>query len=141
MLDRSIFEAAGRIEAIIGAANRVAAEIRAEALAEANRHLEEAEREADRVAMRRITEISELTDSLRARADRLLQASDEFVGALEHAMRAVAATVGAAGHAARDKNVSDRIHGPEQPKPAVSAVHAGRKHGVRRRRSDRLTAT
>lgn len=48
-LDRSVSEAAERIEAIIDAATRVASEIRADGEAEADRYLEEAERKADRL--------------------------------------------------------------------------------------------
>jgi hypothetical protein len=93
-LDRSISVAAGRIEEIIEAATQAAAEIRGEAREAGKRHLEEAQREADRLTMRRIGQMSQLTDSLIERAENLRNEVDELARAMEDAMRAVAATAG-----------------------------------------------
>jgi hypothetical protein len=92
-LNRSISRAAETIETIIDAAERLASEIRADAQVEAERYLDEAQREADRLAMKRIAMMSELTESLIERADDLRRRTDEVVRALEDAMRTVAATV------------------------------------------------
>jgi chaperonin GroEL (HSP60 family) len=100
-VEPSVSAAAERIQAIIDAAAHAASGIRADAQLEARRHVEEAEREADRLAMRRIRLMSELTDSLIERAERMREQSDELVRALEDAMRAVAATVSEPGIADR----------------------------------------
>lgn len=121
--DRSVSEAAGRIEAIIDAAERVASEIRGEARAEAERYREEAERKTDRLAMKRIGLISELTESLTERAEQVQRQSDELVRALEDAMRAVAAIVGDSRLGARAEEVPE--HAPEDV-PLTGAGKAAR---------------
>lgn len=92
-LDRSISVAAGRIETIIEAATQAASEIRGDARKAGERHLEEAQREADRLTMRRIGLMSQLTDSLIERAEKLRSEVDELARAMEDAMRTVAATI------------------------------------------------
>jgi hypothetical protein len=92
-LNRSISRAAETIETIIDAAERLASEIRADAEAEAQRYLEESQREGDRLAMKRIGLMSELTESLIERAEDLTRRTDEVVRALEDAMRTIATTV------------------------------------------------
>jgi hypothetical protein len=110
---RSISDAADTIEAIIDAAERLASEIRSDAQQEAERFLDDAEREADRLTMRRIGLLSKLSDSVIERTERLRRESDEVVRALEDAMRALAATVGdrpatnAGGNATGDVTVGD----------------------------------
>jgi hypothetical protein len=85
-------EVAGRVEAIIDAAERAASEIRAAAHAEADRRLEEAERTADRMTRQRIGQLSELTDSLIERSELLRRQCDELSRALEGAIHELAAT-------------------------------------------------
>jgi ABC-type transporter Mla subunit MlaD len=92
--ERSVARAANRIEAIIDAAENTAAEIRAAARIDADRYLDDAAREADRLTLTRIGLLSELTESLTERVDSLKRESDEVIRALEDAMRALAATVG-----------------------------------------------
>jgi hypothetical protein len=81
-LDRSISSAAERIQAILDAATEAASQIRADAR-------EDARREADRLTMRRIAQMSQLTDSLVERAERVRREADELTRAIEDAMRAV----------------------------------------------------
>ena len=131
--------AAGRIEEIIEAATQAAAEIRGEAREAGKRHLEEAQREADRLTMRRIGQMSQLTDSLIERAEKLRNEVDDLARAMEDAMRAVAATVGesedlgqaeattagAGGHATPrhdDTEPTPRAFGSDRETPAMRAA-------------------
>jgi hypothetical protein len=125
-LNRSISRAAETIETIIDAAERLASEIQAEAQVEAQRYLDESQREADRLAMKRIGLMSELTDSLVERADDLRKRTDEVVRALEDAMRTVAATIGDrstanAGGLAGDEHRERQEAGASRPRPAQPA--------------------
>lgn len=96
-VERPISAAAERIETIIDAATRAASEIRGEAREDAERHLEEAEREAERLTTRRIGLLSELTDSLIERAEKVRKDADELARAMEEVMRALAATMSEPG--------------------------------------------
>jgi hypothetical protein len=108
--------AAEGIQAIIDAAAHAASGIRADAQIEVQRYVEEAEREADRLAMRRIRVMSELTDSLIERAESMREQSEELVRALEDAMRAVAATVGEPGIARRAEASSPGGDSGDEPR-------------------------
>jgi len=108
--------AAERIETIIDAATRAASEIRGDAREEAERHLEEAQREADRLTMRRIGLMSQLTDSLIERAEKLRREVDELARAMEDAMRAVAATVSEAKGAGRADATTAGAGGASAPR-------------------------
>lgn len=76
---------------IIDAAERVAAEIRTDAEAEAERYLERAKRNADRLTMERVRLISELTDSLFEHASQVRQQCEALIESLDDAMRGIAA--------------------------------------------------
>jgi hypothetical protein len=82
-----------RVHAIIESATRVASEILANARAEADLYLEEAEREADRLTMRHIGLMSDLTEALSNRLQVHGRQSEELIRALEDAMRELAAGV------------------------------------------------
>ena len=86
-LDRSISLTGERIQAILDAATQAASQIRADAQEDANR-------EADRLTMRRIGEMSRLTDSLIERAESLRNQTDVLAQAMEDAMRALVALPG-----------------------------------------------
>ena len=82
-----------RVESIIETAQRAAEAIRAEAREQAARYVESAEREADRVTLRRVVMLADLRESLVERIDLVTQQTDEVIEALDDAMRALAATV------------------------------------------------
>ena len=101
-MDRSISLVGERIQAILDAAAHAASEIRADA------H-EDAKREADRLTMRRVGEMSQLTDSLIERAESLRKQADELAREMEDAMRAVSAM---------PRNVTGAEPSALAPKPA-----------------------
>jgi cell division septum initiation protein DivIVA len=82
-----------RVHAIIESATRIASEILANARAEADGYLAEAEREADRLTMKHIGLISDLTEALSNRLQVYGRQSEELIRALEDAMRELAAGV------------------------------------------------
>jgi cell division septum initiation protein DivIVA len=82
-----------RVHAIIESATRDASEILANARAEADMYLEAAQREADRLTMKHIGLISDLTEALSNRLQFYERQSEELIRALEDAMRELAAGV------------------------------------------------
>jgi vacuolar-type H+-ATPase subunit E/Vma4 len=90
---QSMSGAAERVESILDAAERTAADIRDSARAEASRFAEDAEREVDRVTFKRIAVLSEMTENLIERVELLQAQAEAVIRALEDTMRALAATV------------------------------------------------
>jgi hypothetical protein len=76
-----------RVEAVIEAAERAAAEIRRDAEEWAQRHMEESRRRADQMAAERVQELSTITDGLVSRARAVAKQSDELIDALDAAGR------------------------------------------------------
>lgn len=90
-LRRSVSEATARIEEIIDTAERVAEGIRAEAEAEARRHVAEREREVDRMAEERARELGELAGLLTERARYVFEQVQGLASALERTAAAIRA--------------------------------------------------
>ncbi len=88
-LRHSVTEATERIQLIIDSAERVAAEIIAEAHVEANRQMKHARQDADRVASEQVRVLSEVTRALMEQAAQMRHQSEEFLRALEAAMRRI----------------------------------------------------
>jgi len=82
-LRRAVEEAADRVEEIVGAAERVAAEIVAEAHAEADRHLEQRRRDAERMVEERAASLTRFTELLAERGNRLEARAQAMVAELE----------------------------------------------------------
>jgi hypothetical protein len=111
-LRRSVSEATARIEEIIDTAERVAEGIRAEAEAEARRHVAEREREVDRLAEERARELAELAGLLTERARYVL----EQVQGLAHALERTAAAIRAGGVPAASAEEAPE-GGADEPRP------------------------
>jgi hypothetical protein len=111
-LRRSVSEATARIEEIIDTAERVAEGIRAEAEAEARRHVAEREREVDRLAEERARELAELAGLLTERARYVL----EQVQGLAHALERTAAAIRAGGVPAASAEEAPE-DGADEPRP------------------------
>ncbi|MEX2105638.1 MAG: hypothetical protein WD810_01960 [Solirubrobacterales bacterium] len=77
--------AAERIGAIVEAAERAAESVIDDAEAQARRYLAQAQADADRVVAERLAALSELLDSLLARAEAIREQADGMVGSLERA--------------------------------------------------------
>jgi hypothetical protein len=82
---RFVTETTGRIQEIIDAAERVAAQIRAEAEADAQSYLEQQRRAADHVVSERVEDLAALADDLSQQASDLRSQSGQIVSALERA--------------------------------------------------------
>jgi cell division septum initiation protein DivIVA len=118
-----------RVRAIIESATHVASEILANARAEADLYLEEAKREADRLTMRHIGLISDVTEALSNRLQVYGRQSEELIRALEDAMRELAA--GVRPNAASGPGVAT---GRTEPTPTVRRdPSAGPEHRSSRR--------
>ena len=76
-----------RVESVLEAAERAAADIRRDAEQWAERHMEETRRRADELAAQRVQELSTITDDLLARARSVATQSDELISALNAAAR------------------------------------------------------
>jgi cell division septum initiation protein DivIVA len=76
-----------RVETVLEAAERAAADIRKDAERWAQRHMEETRRRADQLAAQRVQELSSITDDLLARAQAVARQSDELINALDSAGR------------------------------------------------------
>jgi hypothetical protein len=76
-----------RVETVLEAAERAAADIRRDAEQWAQRHMEETRRRADAVAAQRVQELSSITDDLLSRAQAVAKQSDELISALDSASR------------------------------------------------------
>jgi hypothetical protein len=82
---RFVTETTGRIQEIIDAAERVAAQIRGEAEADAQSYLEQQRRAADHVVSERVEELAAFADELSQQASDLRSQSGQIVSALERA--------------------------------------------------------
>jgi cell division septum initiation protein DivIVA len=82
---------AERIGAIVEAAERAAVAVIDDAEKQAQRHLEEAQTEADGIVADRLAALSRLTDSLAAQADVIKGESEKLVAKLAEAKRRLAA--------------------------------------------------
>ncbi len=89
-LERAASDAIDRIQQVIDSAERAAAQIRAAAERDASRRLKDARQGADRLTMERVSLISQLTDSLIARAGEVVAKSDELIVALDEALSEIA---------------------------------------------------
>jgi len=78
-----------QLQTVIDAAERAAAAIRHDAEEQARRHLAEAQRKADRLTAERVRQIAALTDDLVRHAGTVREKSEEMVGSLDEAIRAV----------------------------------------------------
>jgi hypothetical protein len=76
-----------RVETVLEAAERAAADIRKDAEQWAQRHMEETRRRADELAAQRLRELSSITDDLLKRAQAFARQSDELIGGLDGASR------------------------------------------------------
>jgi hypothetical protein len=85
-LRQSVTAATARIQEIIDAAERVANEIEAEARAKAESYREEKRREADELVEARIASLSETSDGLVSRVERVRALTDELAAELEAAI-------------------------------------------------------
>lgn len=90
-LDESVASSSQRIELIIEAAERAAAGIIADAEAQARSYLEQSRARADQIATERSAGLSELADSLMARAESVKEQSADLIEALEAARAQIAA--------------------------------------------------
>jgi hypothetical protein len=81
-----------RIQSVIDAAERAAAEILNDAKREAKRQIEDSNRRAEQMAKDRIRSIYELTDGLVDRARNVKDQSDTLLGALDSAIRDIRET-------------------------------------------------
>jgi hypothetical protein len=77
--------AGDRIQLVVEGANRVAAEVRAEAEAQARRYVEDAKRRAEDLTSERIRFIAETSDALLEQGRMVKAQSDELVTALQQA--------------------------------------------------------
>jgi hypothetical protein len=78
-----------RVQEILDAAERIAADIRAEAEAAADRHLRERRQEAERAVEQGVREFTNLTQSLSVRVETLQREASALVEALEQARRSL----------------------------------------------------
>lgn len=78
-----------RLQTVMGAVERAAEAIRADAEEQARRHLAEAQEKADRMTSDRVRMISELTDDLIEHASIVRDHSEQMVAALERAITGV----------------------------------------------------
>ena len=76
-----------RVETVLEAAERAAADIRKDAERWAEQHMEETRRRADELAAQRVQQLSSITDELLARAQAVVRQSDDLIGALNVASR------------------------------------------------------
>jgi hypothetical protein len=76
-----------RVETVLEAAERAAADIRKDAEQWAQRHMEETRRRADELAAQRVQELSSITDDLLSRAQAVARQSDDLINALDSASR------------------------------------------------------
>jgi len=114
-----------RVEMVLEAAERAAAEIRRDAERWAQRHMEETRRRADELAAQRVLELSYITDDLLARAQAVAQQSDDLISALTNASRQAAGTP----RRRREDMLStperaDRPANPEPSRPATASAEA-----------------
>jgi vacuolar-type H+-ATPase subunit H len=82
---------AERIGAIVEAAEKAAVTVIDDAEAQARRHLEQAEAEADRLVAERLDSLAELTDSLTTQAETIRGESERLLATLEEAKRRLSA--------------------------------------------------
>jgi hypothetical protein len=85
---------AERLAAIVEAAERAAVTVIDDAEKQAQRQLEQARAEADRLVAERLDSLSELTDSLIAQAEAIQAQSQQLLASLAEAKRRVAAASG-----------------------------------------------
>ena len=76
-----------RVETVLEAAERAAADIRKDAEEWAQRHMEATRRRADDLAAQRIRELSSITDDLLTRAQAFARESDELISGVDGASR------------------------------------------------------
>ncbi len=79
----------GHLQTVIEAAERAADAIRADAEAQARRHLTDAQQKADRLTAERLRQIAEVTDELIEHATVVKEHSESMVAALERAISAI----------------------------------------------------
>ena len=76
-----------RVDTVLQAAERAAADIRRDAEQWAQRHMEDTRRRADELAAQRVQELSSITDDLLSRAQAVARQSDDLINALDAASR------------------------------------------------------
>jgi cell division septum initiation protein DivIVA len=76
-----------RVESVLEAAERAAADIRRDAEQWAQRHMEETRKRADELAAKRVHELSSVTDDLLVRAKVVAKQSEGLISALDEARR------------------------------------------------------
>jgi hypothetical protein len=97
-----------RVETVLEAAERAAADIRSDAEQWAERHLAETRRRADELVSDRARELSSITEDLLARAKAVAKESDELMRALDTASRR-ALHLNGTGSSAESSNGSVQI--------------------------------
>lgn len=102
-----------RVESVLEAAERAAADIRRDAEQWAQQHMEKTRRHADELAAQRVQELSSITDDLLARAQALARHSDELVDAVDAARRRVLRGLPSAG----DQEQANGAPGSTDPGP------------------------
>lgn len=114
--------AAERIELVLDTAERAAAEIRADAEAQARLQLDEARRQAEAMTRERVTMISELTEALIEHATLVATQCDSLIRALESTMQRLGADSQAPRHAPPIEPPTPTA--ARQPEPAPEGVPA-----------------
>jgi hypothetical protein len=122
--ERVLANVGPRIQEVLDAAERLAADIRAEAEAAAARHVEQRQREADRAFEERFAELRGIVDALGARAATVQKEVSELAGELGKARRRLARLGGGDPVAA----VPDQLEGPDGPQPVAYPGTARNEH-------------
>jgi vacuolar-type H+-ATPase subunit H len=78
---------AARVESVLAAAERAAADIRRDAEEWAQRHIDDSRRRAEETVANRVQELSTVTQDLLERARSIAERSDELISALDDAGR------------------------------------------------------
>ena len=109
-----------RVDSILEAAERAAAEIRADAEESARRYYEESRRRTDEMAAQRTRDMAELTDSLIERARTVARQSDQLISGLEEAERRIVGTAGPPPPAVRPDGDQAQVASPASAPPPCS---------------------
>lgn len=132
-LARSVEDATSKIKEIIDAAEKVAAEIDAEARAEADRYLERRQREADRTALELTDELERLTEPVLTRLGALRDETQALQRAVDDAAAAVRSLAERAKTTVREEAAAatPTPKGPVPPPEAEEEPPAFRQRGGR----------
>lgn len=129
-------DTAERLAAIVEAAERAAVTVIDDAEKQAQRQLEQAREEADRLVAERLGALSQLTDSLIAQAESIQAQSQQLLAALAEAKRQVAGEGGEVPAAAvgaptpiRGSHLS-AVEPATEPSPAIDTRFAAESRGI-----------